>query len=91
MWWIKLLVVLLLAAAMVSLFKALWSLVRDEGGSRKTMQALAWRVAFSVAVFMLLLLSMYMGWVEPHDVNPTQRSGEPIEQHAPEGEASPAP
>lgn len=78
MWWIKLIVLVLLVAAVVSLFRALWSLVREEGGSRRTMRALAWRVGFSVAVFLLLLLSMYMGWIRPHDVNPAERHGEPI-------------
>lgn len=79
MWWVKLIALILLVAAVVSLFRALWSLVGDRGGSRRTMRALAWRVGFSVAVFLFLLLSMYMGWVQPHDVNPTQRHGETIQ------------
>lgn len=80
MWWVKLIVMILLVAAVVSLFRALSSLVREQSGSRRTMRALAWRVGFSVAVFLLLLLSMYMGWVTPHDVNPTELYGEKIEQ-----------
>ncbi len=78
MWWVKLIVVVLLVAAVVALFRALMALVRNESGGRKTMQALAWRVGFSVAVFLFLLFSMYMGWVQPHDVNPTERQGEKI-------------
>ena len=78
MWWVKLIVLVLLVAAVVALFRALMSLVRNESGGRKTMHALAWRVGFSVAVFLFLLFSMYMGWVQPHDVNPTQRQGESI-------------
>ena len=50
------------------------------------MRALAWRVGFSVAVFLFIILSMYMGWVQPHDVNPTLRYGEPIDA----GEVAPA-
>lgn len=84
MWWVKLIVMILLVAAVVSLFRALWSLVREESGSRRTMRALAWRVGFSVAVFLFLLLSMYMGWVTPHDVNPTELHGEKIEPGAQE-------
>lgn len=79
MWWVKLIVLILLVAAVVALFRALMSLVRDQGREGRTMRALAWRVGFSVAVFLFLLLSMYMGWVEPHDVNPTERYGEKIE------------
>ncbi|MGB1202506.1 MAG: DUF2909 domain-containing protein [Alloalcanivorax venustensis] len=44
------------------------------------MRALAWRVGFSVMVFVFILVSMLMGWIQPHDVNPTTREGAPIEQ-----------
>lgn len=77
MWWVKLIVIVLLIAAVISLGRALMSLVRGEG---KTMRALAWRVGFSIAVFLFIVLSMVMGWIQPHDVNPNQRYGVPIEQ-----------
>jgi len=44
------------------------------------MRALAWRVGFSAMVFVFILVSMLMGWIQPHDVNPTTREGVPIEQ-----------
>ncbi|MDF1725560.1 MAG: DUF2909 domain-containing protein [Alcanivorax sp.] len=47
------------------------------------MRALAWRVGFSAVIFLFILLSMMMGWIQPHDVNPTKRYGQPIEQTAP--------
>ena len=75
MWWVKLIVIVLLIAAVVSLARALMSLVRNEGKSGKTMRALAWRVGF-----VFILVSMLMGWIQPHDVNPTTREGVPIEQ-----------
>ncbi len=80
MWWVKLIVIVLLIAAVVSLARALMSLVRNEGKSGKTMRALAWRVGFSVMVFVFILVSMLMGWIQPHDVNPVTRGGVPIEQ-----------
>ncbi|MTI52232.1 MAG: twin transmembrane helix small protein [Alcanivorax sp.] len=80
MWWVKLIVIVLLIAAVVSLARALMSLVRNEGKSGKTMRALAWRVGFSAMVFVFILVSMMMGWIQPHDVNPTTRDGVPIEQ-----------
>lgn len=83
MWWVKLIVIVLLIAAVVSLGRALMSLVKGEGKSGKTMRALAWRVGFSAAIFLFILLSMVMGWIQPHDVNPTKRYGQPIEQIAP--------
>ena len=86
MWWVKLIVIILLLAAVISLGRALMSLVKGQGKEGKTMRALAWRVGFSVAVFLFIILSMYMGWVQPHDVNPTLRYGEPIDA----GEVAPA-
>ena len=80
MWWVKLIVIVLLIAAVVSLARALMSLVRNEGKSGKTMRALAWRVGLSAMVFVFILVSMMMGWIQPHDVNPTTRGGVPIEQ-----------
>lgn len=72
MLWFKLLIVALLLASVVSLFLALTSMLRGNSASGKTVRALAWRVGFSVAVFLLLVLSMYMGWVEPHGVQQAQ-------------------
>ena len=86
MWWVKLIVIILLLAAVISLGRALMSLVKGQGKEGKTMRALAWRVGFSVAVFLFIILSMYMGWVQPHDVNPTLRYDEPIDA----GEVAPA-
>ncbi len=86
MWWVKLIVIILLLAAVISLGRALMSLVKGQGKEGKTMRALAWRVGFSVAVFLFIILSMYMGWVQPHDVNPTLRYGEPTDA----GEVAPA-
>ncbi|MCB1837041.1 MAG: twin transmembrane helix small protein [Alcanivoracaceae bacterium] len=81
--WVKIIALLLLAAAVVSLFHALTSMMKNESAGGKTVRALAWRVAFSVLVFLFLLLSMYMGWVTPHGVNPVQA---PAQQEAGAGQ-----
>ena len=39
-----------------------------EPKSRRMMQALAWRVGLSVALFILILLSYAMGWIRPGGV-----------------------
>lgn len=85
MWWVKLIIIVLLLAAVFSLGRALMALVRGEKGEAKskTMRALAWRVGFSVTVFLFILLSMVMGWITPHDVNPNTLHGKPIQQAAP--------
>ena len=89
MWWVKLIVIVLLLAAVFSLGRALMGLVQGDSKSGKTMRALAWRVGFSVVIFLFILLSMVMGWIAPHDVNPTLRYGQPIESSAAPSPTSP--
>ena len=79
MLWVKIVALLLLAAAVVALFRALNSLIRGEGHTGSTARALSWRAGLSAAAFVFLWASVWFGWIEPHDVNPTKRGGEPIE------------
>ena len=48
-----------------SLGSALFFLMRDKGKSNRTVHALALRVGLSITLFLLLLASHYMGWIEP--------------------------
>ena len=48
-----------------SLGSALVFLMRDKGRSTRTMKALATRVAFSISLFLLILLANYFGWIQP--------------------------
>ena len=62
----KILVVIMLALILISLGKALFHLTRttpDDGG--KMVKALAWRIGLSVALFVLLIVAYYNGWIEP--------------------------
>lgn len=87
MWWVKALVLVLLLATVVALFRALSAMMRGEGGEGKTVKALAWRIGLSIAIFLFLLLSMYMGWVKPHGVNPTQGYAEQAGERSDRGSA----
>jgi hypothetical protein len=87
MWWVKVVVLVLLLATVVSLFRALSAMMRGEGGEGKTVKALAWRIGLSIAIFLFLLLSMYMGWVKPHGVNPTKGYAEQASERASSGSA----
>ena len=82
MLWVKVVALLLLAAAVVALFSGLGSLVRGESADGSTVRALAWRAGLSLVAFLFLVLSMYMGWIQPHDVRYTERYGVPIDQAA---------
>lgn len=65
----KIIVVLALVAILAALLYAGISMVRDgRDGRAKTptmMRALAWRVGISVALFLGLLLSYKLGWIQP--------------------------
>lgn len=65
--WIKIIVLVAMAAVLVNLFIALFHLTRGgEGDSRKTLRSLTWRLAISIALFLLLFLAALMGWIAPH-------------------------
>jgi hypothetical protein len=62
----KTLVVFMLALILISLGKALFHLTRttpDDG--TKMVKALAWRIGLSAALFLLLLVAYYSGWIHP--------------------------
>ena len=48
-----------------SLASALFFLMRDTGRSNRTVQALAMRVGLSITLFLLVLFSYKMGWIQP--------------------------
>jgi hypothetical protein len=48
-----------------SLASALFFLMRDRGSTNRTVRALAFRVGFSVALFVLLLVAYRLGYIHP--------------------------
>jgi hypothetical protein len=57
---IKVLVMLMLAVVIASLFSGLYFLLRDRGGMR-TVRALTVRIAISLLLFAVLMISMQVG------------------------------
>ncbi len=47
-----------------SLVSAMVFLIRDRGRTRNVARALGFRVGFSVALFLLILLANYLGWIQ---------------------------
>lgn len=66
----KSLIILLLVLILFSLFSALLHLVRDRGKGKRTVHALTWRIGLSFALFALLLLATWLGWIQPHGLTP---------------------
>jgi hypothetical protein len=59
-------VVALFAVGIVyCLGSAAYALVRTRDGSALMLRSLSWRIAASVALFLLILLSYYAGWIHP--------------------------
>ena len=63
---IKFLIVLTLAAIVASLGTGLVHLVRDEGQSKRMVNALTVRIALSVLLFVLLFVAWKGGMITPH-------------------------
>lgn len=62
----KYVVIGLLALILVSLAKALYHLSGSRSGDDgKMVKALAWRIGLSVALFALLIIGYYLGWIDP--------------------------
>ncbi len=61
----KILVAIAFILIIGSLASALVFLMRDKGRSNRTVQALALRVGFSVALFILLLVMYRLGLIQP--------------------------
>lgn len=66
----KYLVIGILGLIVVSLGRALYYLSsnkQDDAG--KMVKALAWRIGLSVALFVLLIVAYYQGWIEPQHLH----------------------
>jgi hypothetical protein len=65
---IKILIVVILAAIVASLGSGLFHLVKDEGRSKRMVNALTVRIALSVLLFVLLFVAWKGGLIVPHGV-----------------------
>lgn len=59
----RIVILLLLAAVLVSLFSGLYFVYKDKGGSNRAVKALTFRIAISILVFVILIASYYFGWI----------------------------
>lgn len=61
----RIIILLALSGILLSLGSALVYLVRDNGTTNRTVNALTVRVGISVALFLFILFSYWMGWIQP--------------------------
>lgn len=62
----KAIVVALLFFILVSLGHAMFTLIRDNGQSERTLKALTVRIVLSVGLFALLMVGYVTGLITPH-------------------------
>jgi hypothetical protein len=61
----KIVVAIAFILILSSLGSALVFLMKDKGKSDRTLKALALRVGFSIALFVLILIAHQLGWIQP--------------------------
>ena len=67
---IKIIILLLLALILISLGAGMFSLIKDRGETNRTVKFLTIRIVLSIALFVLLVVSFLMGWIQPHGLAP---------------------
>ncbi|MEQ9107722.1 MAG: twin transmembrane helix small protein [Limnobacter sp.] len=60
----KLIIGLAFLGIFASLGSALFFLMKDKSKSSRTVNALTMRIGLSIVLFLLILFSWYMGWIE---------------------------
>ncbi|HIY69960.1 MAG TPA: twin transmembrane helix small protein [Candidatus Luteimonas excrementigallinarum] len=61
-----LLIVAFFIVILWNLGAGLYYMMSDKGRTKRTVNALTRRVAVSVALILLVILAIGMGWIEPH-------------------------
>jgi len=63
-----LLVIAFLIVIVWNLGAGLYYLLVDRGQTNRTVNALTRRIGVSVALIVLVIVSIYMGWIKPHGI-----------------------
>lgn len=66
---LKIVVIVMLALIVASLFSALVFLFRDKGQGKRTAQALTWRIGLSITLFLMLMAGFHFGIISPHGLH----------------------
>ena len=61
----KILVAIAFLLIFISLGSALIYMMKDKGKSNRTVKALAFRVGFSITLFVLILIAHHFGLIQP--------------------------
>ena len=67
---VKIIILVLFAAILLSLVAGWFTLVKDDNDSQRTVKLLTVRVTLSILLFVFVAISFYMGWLQPHGIVP---------------------
>ena len=59
----RIVIIILLFAVLASLFSGLYFVYKDKGNSNRAVISLTIRIALSVLVFVILMISYHFGWI----------------------------
>lgn len=65
---VKSIVVLVMIAILISLFRAGFHLVKDGGKTQRNLISLKWRIGLSIALFIALFVGFALGYIKPHSL-----------------------
>lgn len=60
---VKLIIVILLLAVIVSLFSGLFFLVKDDATEKRTVKALTWRIGISIVAILFIIVAGMAGLI----------------------------
>ena len=72
---IKAIIIIAFIVIIVSLGSALFHLVDNKEKSKKTVNALTFRISLSLILFIFLFIAVAAGWIKPHGI------GAKMQQH----------
>ena len=68
---VKVIIAILLGLILLSLVASMFSFIKDQENSNRTVKMLTIRIALSIVTFIFIFISFYMGWIQPHGIMPT--------------------
>jgi TRAP-type uncharacterized transport system fused permease subunit len=62
---LDIIVVIAFILILASLFSGLYFVMKDKGKSNRAVNALTFRIGFSILLFLFILVSYKLGWIHP--------------------------
>ncbi|HEX6832953.1 MAG TPA: twin transmembrane helix small protein [Rudaea sp.] len=66
--WTKIAIVVFFIVILYNLGAGLFYMMSDKGTTNRTVRALTWRIGLSVFLILLVMLGIWTGVIQPHDI-----------------------